>query len=483
MKHVLILLIIVAFMLSACSPAAAPSTPPQATTTPPPTPVPQPSPTPEPIIFFDGFEGTLADGWSWRNEDTDRWAFTPEGWLMLKAANPGFFSEEGSQQVNLLQRPAPQGDFVITTRLSTTPQENFQQAGIFIIADDFNYAAILNAICSFCLPDNGGHGFYMEAFKAGEYAAGGMAQSAPQLEEIFLRLIFHVAEGSIDGLYALAPNEWKLLGTIEGLPQPQWIALGAANAPSPEGIQEELVAFYDYFEVSRVETPVQRTADIPQPTAPPEPEPSPIPTALPAGMLFRDDFEAGLQPGWSWIQEDASRWRLTGDGWLEITGANPTFYVEGNFGLVNFLTRELPPGDFIITTHIKANPRENFHQATIYIFENAKNYIALNTGYCEPCLEGATGFFMETFIDNNPFENAYYIKRNPTDTDVYLRLVNQNGSLTGYYALEPGEWQKVAAFGNFFDFKMVGLGATNSNPNGVAQDIVALFDYFEISLP
>ena len=90
---------------------------------------------------------------------------------------------------------------------------------------------------------------------------------------------------------------------------------------------------------------------------------------------------------------------------------------------------------------------------------------------------------METFIDNNPFEDAYFVPRDPAATDVYLRLVNQNGSLTGYAAVQPDEWQKVAAFGNYFDFKMVGLGATNSNPNGVAEDLVALFDYFEIRVP
>ena len=90
---------------------------------------------------------------------------------------------------------------------------------------------------------------------------------------------------------------------------------------------------------------------------------------------------------------------------------------------------------------------------------------------------------METFIDNNPGENAYQIPRDPAVTDVYLRLVNQGGSLTGYYAIEPGNWQRVGAFGNYFDFKLVGLGTTNSSPGGVEHDIVSQFDYFEIAIP
>jgi hypothetical protein len=62
-------------------------------------------------------------------------------------------------------------------------------------------------------------------------------------------------------------------------------------------------------------------------------------------------------------------------------------------------------------------------------------------------------------------------------------LINQSGSLTGYYALEPDNWQRVGAFGNYFDFRLVGLGATNSNPGGVAEDLTAMFDYFEIARP
>jgi hypothetical protein len=41
----------------------------------------------------------------------------------------------------------------------------------------------------------------------------------------------------------------------------------------------------------------------------------------------------------------------------------------------------------------------------------------------------------------------------------------------------------VGAFGNYFDFRLIGLGTTNSNPNGVSEDLVAMFDYFEIALP
>ncbi len=347
-KHFLSICLILVLLLAACGPAVPPtaSSPapqteevaaiPTATETAPPTATPSQTPTPAPVIFLDEFDGTLGEGWSWQNEDPERWSFTPEGWLALTAANPGFFSEQGSQQVNLLRRPAPQGDFVVTTRLSTTPDENFQQAGIFIIADDFNYAAILNAFCQFCLPDSGGHGFFMEAFKAGQYAAAGMAQGAPQVEEVFLRLVYHAEERQIEGFYALAPDEWKALGTIEGLPEPQMIALGAGNSPGPEGVTEDLLAFYDYFEVSRIETAVRHVSEIPQAPTPTSEPAQPALLAEPQRIEFQAEdgaalvgyyYPAAVNPApvvvlMHWAGGDQTDWLYVGMvSWLQNRGA------------------------------------------------------------------------------------------------------------------------------------------------------------------
>jgi len=262
----------------------------------------------------------------------------------------------------------------------------------------------------------------------------------------------------------------------------------AEPSPSQEPIQatEENTEVPIPIEIEPTATDVPST-NTPEPSSTlPQPTPTaiqPTLTALPNGVLFRDDFEGVLQPGWTWINEDPARWSFVDGGWLEIVGAHPGFYQQGDFGIVNFLTRPVPAGEFEITAHIQSNPNENFQQATIFIFENQDNYIALNTGYCQPCPTSGYGFYMETIIDNNPFGDFYAIPRAPEDTDVYLQLINQGGSLTGYYATTPGDWQRVGAFGNYFDFKSVGLGTTNSNTEGVQNDIVSRFDYFEISQP
>jgi regulation of enolase protein 1 (concanavalin A-like superfamily) len=259
-------------------------------------------------------------------------------------------------------------------------------------------------------------------------------------------------------------------------------ACAPAATPIPAATEPPAPTDIDVHPTEVVEvpslTPTETNVPPPEPTVTQTEIP---PTALPEGVLFRDDFEGELQPGWAWINEDPERWSFE-NGWLKIVANDFAFYMDDNYGMVNFLTREAPEGEFMITAHIRADPTENFQQAAIYIFEDKDNYIALNIGYCGVCTTNGPGFYMETFIDNNPFQDAYALKRDANETNVYLRLVNQSGSVTGYYATTPGEWQRAGAFGNYFDFKYVGLGTTNST-NADIPNLVSTFDFFEIANP
>ena len=64
--------------------------------------------------------------------------------------------------------------------------------------------------------------------------------------------------------------------------------------------------------------------------------------------------------------------------------------------------------------------------------------------------------------------------------DVYLRLESKENILSGFYATEAGEWERLGRFGNYFQFSKVGIGVTNL---GAEETLVGLFDFFEISLP
>ncbi len=94
-------------------------------------------------------------------------------------------------------------------------------------------------------------------------------------------------------------------------------------------------------------------------------------TPLPAGVLFRDDFEGELQPGWEWENENPDKWTFTDDGWLRIVGESDNLLRENQQN--NLLWYPLPAGDFVITVHLKTKPFENFHQAAIYVYQDPEN--------------------------------------------------------------------------------------------------------------
>jgi beta-xylosidase len=216
-------------------------------------------------------------------------------------------------------------------------------------------------------------------------------------------------------------------------------------------------------------TPISTETPLPTET------PKPTTTPLPAGVLFRDDFEGGLQPGWEWENENPDKWTITDDGWLQIIGEQDTLLGGAN-RQSNLLWYPLPDGDFFITVHLKTKPFANFHQAAIFIYEDSMNYVTINRGYCDLCPTGGNGFYMDYKISGQ--WGSYRVATQAED--VYLRLESKGNIISGYYATEPEQWKRLGRFGNYFQFKKVGIGVSNV---GAAEDVVGRFDYFEISLP
>lgn len=227
---------------------------------------------------------------------------------------------------------------------------------------------------------------------------------------------------------------------------------------------------------------VEQPTNVPLPTDTPAPTntalptetPKPTNTPLPAGVLFRDDFNGELQPGWEWENENPAKWTFTDDGWLQIIGEYNALLKEKQQN--NLLWYPLPAGDFVITVHLKTKPFENFQQAAIFIYEDTDNYITINRGYCAPCATGGNGFYMDYKIGGQG--GNYNAATNAED--VYLRLESKGNTISGYYATAPDQWVRLGRFGDYFQFKKVGIGVSNVRS---ADDVVGLFDYFEISQP
>lgn len=200
-------------------------------------------------------------------------------------------------------------------------------------------------------------------------------------------------------------------------------------------------------------------------------EVKPISTAFPEGVFFRDDFVRELQPGWTWENENKDRWSITDDGKLQIIGEGDYLLKNGHQN--NLLWHGLPEGDFRIDTHIFADPKENFQQAAIFLFENPENYVTINRGFCGPC--GGSGIYMDYKISGD--WGNYHVST--TKTDLYLRLESKNKTISGYYAIEPEKWIRLGRVGNFFKFSKAGLGISNAGSKNF--DLVARYDWFEIS--
>jgi hypothetical protein len=145
----------------------------------------------------------------------------------------------------------------------------------------------------------------------------------------------------------------------------------------------------------------------------------------------------------------------------------------------NLLWRDLPSGNFQVTVHVEANPTDDFQQATLYLYEDGANYLAINRGFCSPCGTAGNGVYMEYKIAGQWGSYNAAV----TATDLYLRLMSQDSVLSGYYALSPDDWIRLGRFGDYFAFKRVGLGVSNVDSRGINADLVGRFDWFEIDRP
>lgn len=218
--------------------------------------------------------------------------------------------------------------------------------------------------------------------------------------------------------------------------------------------------------------PPTATNIIPTETQPPTATTAPTNTPLPEGVLFRDDFNGTLQPGWTWEFEDPTKWSFTDDGSLQIIGQSESLL--GDERQKNLLWRDLPEGDFTVTVHIITKPFANFQQTAIFLYEDPNNYVTINRGYCDVCPTGGNGFYMD--YKTAGAWGDYLFKTEATD--VYIRLESKGQIISGYYATQPDDWHRLGRFGNYFAFKKVGLGVSNIH---AADAVVGQYDWFEIS--
>jgi serine/threonine protein kinase len=212
---------------------------------------------------------------------------------------------------------------------------------------------------------------------------------------------------------------------------------------------------------------------------------SPVPSPLPAststleiasGVGFRDDFIGQLAEGWTWLYEDPKKWSLSAvEGSLQILASDASF--DGPYTPLNILLRDVPTGDFEVTTSVQFTPTSDFQFAGLVVYQDSKNVLQFGHAFCD-VVNACVG--NGVYFDN--FENGSVTGTNnaaPFHRElIYLRLQRQGNTYTGYYSEDGKNWIKLGEHSRDLSPVRVGLMAAQA-----PEEIPALFDYFTMNAP
>jgi regulation of enolase protein 1 (concanavalin A-like superfamily) len=213
--------------------------------TPPPTSLPaKPTSAPALATWTDDFNGVLAPGWSWVDEDPSHWNLQ-EAPGVLRIVTQGESLYNAGRPKNLLLRDAPVRDFEITTKVTFNPQSNFQQAAILIYQDHDDFV-LLNR--GFCDGENcPGSGVFLDSEMNGETNFNTPHPgAAASLQTMWLRL--QKAGTTYTGFYSGDGQRWTELGHVENPLQPTKVGLTANNS-DPDPTVPQITADYDSFTI------------------------------------------------------------------------------------------------------------------------------------------------------------------------------------------------------------------------------------------
>ena len=189
--------------------------------------------------------------------------------------------------------------------------------------------------------------------------------------------------------------------------------------------------------------------------------------------IFKDDFTGQLADGWTWLEEDPTKWSLSAvPGSLQILASDASF--DGPYIPLNILLREAPTEDFEITTSVRFTPTSDFQFAGLVVLQDQKNVLQFGRAFCDvvnACV--GDGVYFDDFENGSITGTNYAV---PFQGElIYLRLQRQGNIYTGSYSEDGENWIKLGEHSRDFSPVRVGLMAAQA-----PEEIPALFDYFTI---
>lgn len=213
----------------------------------------------------------------------------------------------------------------------------------------------------------------------------------------------------------------------------------------------------------------------PVPTAQPTPTSPPV-QATAATYAFRDDFEAKLGTGWSWIGEIPANWSLAdAPGNLRVLLTNSNF----NDGEPkNFLVRDAPEGNFEISTYIKFQPFSSFQFAGLLVYQSQGNALQFGRSYAKCPIQAVckgNGIYFD-IVEGGAGGKPNHSTTVSNEKEAYLRLTRENTTYSGYYSENGKDWVLIGKHESNIKPVKIGLIASQAYEEATIAD----FDYFEV---
>jgi beta-xylosidase len=193
--------------------------------------------------FRDDFAGTMDTGWTWFKSAEPGYSLThTPGWLRLNLSSGSF--RGATPPENVLVRPAPTGNFSMSTFLRFSPHNDFEIAGLAVIFDDHSVLQMGRAGCFLeaPTPECVGDGLYFDNLQNGSAEGGNFATPALLGLDYLLRL---ERQGNVyTASYSTDGSNWQSIGshTVDKAPASIGLIAAQSTVANP-------YADFDYFEM------------------------------------------------------------------------------------------------------------------------------------------------------------------------------------------------------------------------------------------
>lgn len=200
--------------------------------------------------------------------------------------------------------------------------------------------------------------------------------------------------------------------------------------------------------------------------------------AVPLNVTVDDFDDTALDPAWSWVREDPTRWSLTDNpGFMRIT-AQAGEIPEGTYLIHNILLQRAPVGEFIIETQLSFVPTANIQRAGLIIYMDDQNLLMLLKAYCGfPACAGA-GLYYDS-LENNIGNEENFATNLEVDS-LYLRLTRVGTQYTADYSENGSDWTELGVHTTTTAFRPLKVGLVADFVPFGAEEIDADFDYFSL---